>query len=168
MSIKIPLPIVAALILAALLIPPAYGQLATGNEITNDYQHRDRLAIRDLLNLYEASFNEKDIEWRMSLCLETYQEFGFEEGEFLQVRDYEETLDEVGGYWDSVDSLSYSMYIVDMALDGPMAFVIADTSHVAPGEIHDSTVYFSLLKINGVWRIAWDSYNIYERHNSVF
>jgi hypothetical protein len=165
MSIRIPLPVVIALFLLAFLIPPAFGQFTTdiGDRETS-MERRDRAAIQDLLNYYEQAFNTRDINWRMSLCLDTYEEYGFENGAFQQVRDYSQTQREIGSYWASINSLEYSIDEVEITLDGPQAFVRAYTTHLAPNDHHSSIVYFSLVKINGMWRIAWDSYNIVRRY----
>ena len=159
MSVRIPLPVVIAVVLAALIVAPVFGDSESRN-LNNPTERRDRAAIQDLLNIYEASFNARDIEWRMSLCLDTYHEYGFEHGRFLQVRDYDRTRREVGLYWASIRSLDYSIDEIEVELDGPQAFVRAYTTHLTQNERHASIVYFSLVKINGIWRIAYDSYNI--------
>jgi hypothetical protein len=164
MSFRIPLPYVIVLLIGALLIQPVLAQ-RENEGIGIRVRTRDEAAIRDLLRLYEMSFNNRDIEARMLLCLDTYYEYGFEDGEFLQARDYDETEREVGQYWNSINSLDYSIDEVEITLDSPQAFVRAYTTHMAPDERHSSIVYFSLVKIDGQWRIAWDSYNIVRRYD---
>ena len=154
--------IIAIFLSGILLACPVFGQ-RQGEEIPNAFDNRDEAAIKGLLKYYEASFNERDIDWRMSLCLDTYHEYGFENGRFLQVRDYDETKKEVGGYWASIGELDYSMADIDVQLDGPMAFARTYTTHLAPNDHHSSIVYFTLVKIDGAWRIAWDSYDIVRR-----
>ncbi|MCX6644853.1 MAG: nuclear transport factor 2 family protein [bacterium] len=164
---NISLAVIGIVILITLAVSPSFAQRNLGSIDENpaNQERRDNAAIRDLLNLYEQSFNARDIDWRMSLCLGTYQEYGFENGQFLQVRDYNQTKREVGGYWASITSLEYSMDEVDITLDSPLAFVRAYTTHIAPNDDHSSIVYFSLVKIDGAWRIAWDSYNIVRRYS---
>lgn len=158
--------IVAISILIVLAVSPTFAQRGLGSQTDNlgNQERLDRAAINDLMNLYEQSFNDRDIDWRMSLCLDTYQEFGFENGQFLQVRDYDQTRREVGGYWASISALEYSMDEIDITLDSPQAFVRAYTTHNARNDRHSSIVHFALVKIDGVWRIAWDSYNIVRRY----
>jgi hypothetical protein len=164
---KISLTAISIVILVILAVSPSFAQrnLGWGDENPANQERRDTAAINDLLNLYEQSFNARDIDWRMSLCLSTYQEYGFENGQLLQVRDFNQTKREVGGYWASISSLDYSIDEVDITLDSPLAFVRAYTTHMAPNDDHSSIVYFSLVKIDGAWRIAWDSYNIVRRYS---
>jgi len=164
MSIKIPVPLVALVAVACILVLPAFGQRDSENE-GSYMERRDRAAIKDLLDKYEDAFNARDIEWRMSLCLDTYYEYGFEQGTLLQVRDYEQTRREVGRYWASIPALDYSIDEVEITLDGPQAFVRARTTHLAPNDRHSSIVYFTLVKIDGLWRIAYDSYDIVRRYD---
>jgi len=158
---------IVVVILTSLTLAPSFAQrgLSTSDEFLSGEERRDRAAINDLLNLYEASFNDLDVDWRMSLCLETYQEYGFENGQFLQVRDYDETRRETVAFWGSIRSLEYSIDEIEITLDSSQAFVRAYTTHVTPSDNHSSIVYFSLVKINGVWRIAWDSYDIVRRYS---
>ncbi|MCK4721595.1 nuclear transport factor 2 family protein [bacterium] len=166
MSIKIPLPIVGILVIISLTIPPVFaqGNPDSATEILTYSERRDLAAIEDCFNLYEASFNARDIDWRMAMCLDSYQEFAFEDGVFQHVYDYNETRREVGNYWASIGSLEYSIAEIDITLDGPQAFVRAYTTHIAPNDRHASTVHFALVKIDGAWRVAWDSYNIVRRY----
>jgi hypothetical protein len=164
MSVKIPLPIAAALILLALFVPPVAAQLTQGDdEIVPVQEARDRLAIRNLMREYEAAFNARDIDRRMALCLDTYFEYGFENGEFLQARNFDETRHDVGRYWENIRSLEYTMEPVETILDGPEAFVRAYTTHLSDNDRHSSIVYFSLVRLDDRWWIAWDSYNITTR-----
>lgn len=167
MSVKIPLPVVGILVLISLTIPPVFaqGNLENSTEVLTYSERRDLAAIEDLINLYEASFNSRDIDWRMALCLDSYQEFAFEDGVFQHEYDYNETRREVGNYWASIGRLEYSVAEIEITLDGPQALVRAYTTHIAPNDRHASTVHFALVKINGVWRIAWDSYNIVRRYS---
>lgn len=155
-----------ALVMVTVVPVSADKQGLTGNE--GRIQNRDRAAITSLLNYYETAFNERDIDWRMSLCLDTYYEYGFQNGELNTSRDYDETYREVGAYWSSIDELEYSIDEIEITLDGPQAFVRAYTTHVAVNDHHASVVYFCLVKVNGVWRIAWDSYNIVRRYQTGF
>jgi hypothetical protein len=161
------LTVIGTVILIFLAVSPSFAQRDLGwtDENPANQERRDTAAINDLLNLYEQSFNARDIDWRMSLCLGTYQEYGFENGQFLQVCDYNQTKREVGGYWANIPSLEYSIDEVDLTLDSPQAFVRAYTTHYAQNDRHSSIVYFSLIKIDGAWRIAWDSYNIVRRYS---
>lgn len=162
-----PFAVTVAIILAGLAVSPSHAQrnLSTDDQYLSSAERRDLAAINDLVNLYEASFNELDIDWRMSLCLDTYQEFGFENGQFLQVRDFDETRREIRAFWGSIRSLEYSIDEVEITLDSPQAFVRAYTTHVSPTDHHSSIVHFTLVKIDGAWRIAWDSYNIVRRYS---
>lgn len=164
MSVKIPLPIVVILLLGALCIQPVSGQfIADESVVITERERLDRVAISQVLAEYEAAFNSRDIDRRMVLCLDTYNEFGFENGTFLQERDFRETWQEVGRYWESIRSLEYSMDPVEITVDGPQAFVRAHTTHLAGNDRHSSIVYFSLVKLDRQWWIAWDSYNITRR-----
>lgn len=163
MSFRNPLLYTFMVIIGAIMLQPVFAQRAYDG-IGIRASTRDEAAIRDLLRLYELAFINRDIEARMLLCLDTYVEYGFEDGELLQVRDYEETEQEVGRYWNSINSLDYAIDEVEITFDGPLAFVRAYTTHMARGEQHSSIVYFSLVKIDGQWRIAWDSYNIVQRY----
>ncbi len=163
MTVRSLLPLVIVLCLAVLCVTPVLGEKDIGDE-DSYFETYDRAAIRDLLTQYENSFNARDIDWRMSLCLDTYYEYGFENDRFLQVYDYDETSREVGRYWDSVQNLEYSIDEIEITLDGPQAFVRAYTTHFSPNDRHSSIVYFSLVKTNRAWRIAWDSYNIVRRY----
>ncbi len=159
MHIKTTLPFVLVTILLSMIISPVFGQGVDDYYASGHHRHDER-AINGLLTYYESAFNERDIDWRMSLCLDTYVEYGFTDGDFLFVRDYDETREEVGGYWESIDDLDYSLDEIEITIDGPQAFVRAYSTHLAEGDNHSSVVHFCLVKINGAWRIAWDSFNI--------
>jgi hypothetical protein len=164
MSIKVPLPIVLAIALATVLglVTPVLAQFNQGSE-QREWPNSDRRAIQRVLDLYEAAFNARDIEQRMALCTSTYHEYGFENGDFVFAKNYDETKRDVGGYWAGLSGLEYSMDDVEIAVDGPMAMVKAYTTHLAPGDSHASVVYFAMVKIDRRWWIAWDSYNIIRR-----
>jgi len=164
MTIRSLIPILLVIGLVGLCVSPAQGQRINIGGEESGLDGYDEAAIRDLLRQYENSFNSRDVDWRMSLCLDTYYEYGFENDRFLHVRDYDETSREVGRYWESISSLDYSIDEIEITLDGPLAFVRAYTTHIATNERHSSIVYFSLVKTNGAWRIAWDSYNIVRRY----
>jgi len=165
MSIRVPLPIAAALMLAAVLVTPAFAQFRPRGDVDVTEESRDEAAILRMLSAYEDAFNRRDMELRMSLCLDTYWEYGFENGEFLQARDFDDTRREVGRYWASISALNYSIDEIDITIDGPQAFVRAYTTHIARGERHSSIVHFNLVKIEGRWYIAWDSYNIVRKYD---
>jgi len=124
----------------------------------------DREAILNVLRRYEAAFNARDVNARMALCLKTYHEYGFEEGQFVLAKDYYQTLRDVGNYWRGLSSLRYSLRPLEIMIDGPQAFVKAYTTHFARNDSHASIVYFCLVKIDRRWWIAWDSYDIIERY----
>jgi len=163
MTGRIILAVTTLLIIGIMVALPVLSEERPGEAVPVVLQPYDEAAVRTLINYYEAAFNERDIEWRMSLCLDTYTEYGFENGNFIQALDYEATEREVGGYWANLDSLEYAMDDIEVQLDGPVAFVKANTTHLAPDDRHTSTVHFALVKIDGAWRIAWDSYNIVSR-----
>lgn len=151
-------------ILASLFIIPASGQ---DENITNDNfnERREIRAIEYLLSEFEASFNSRDINRRMNLCLDTYHEYAFEFGKYKGVKNFNETKRESGGYWSSIRSMQYSIDEYEIALDGPIATVKATTTHLAQTDRHRSIVHFSLVKIDNRWWIASDSYNIIRRYN---
>lgn len=162
MSIKVPLPIVLVIAIAMGLVTPVLAQFNQGSD-QREWPNSDRQAIQRVLGLYEAAFNARDIEQRMALCTGTYHEYAFEGGDFVFTKNYDETKRDVGRYWVGLSSLEYSIDDVEIAVDGPMAFVKAYTTHVAPGDNHTSVVYFAMVKIDRRWWIAWDSYNIIRR-----
>ncbi len=155
---------VIVLLLGALLMQPVFGQFAQETHPGGSIEMRDRDAIRAIMREYEAAFNTRDIDRRMALCLESYHEYGFEYGGFLESRDYGDTFLEVGRYWQSIRRLDYSIDMIVITLDGPQAFVRAHTTHLAGNDRHNSIVHFSLVKIDGRWWIAWNSYNIVRRY----
>ena len=164
MNVRIPLPIVVILLFGILTIQPVSGQFIADESVVITEQERlDRVSISQVLKEYEAAFNSRDVDRRMVLCLDTYHEYGFENGSFLQERDFDETHRHVGRDWESIRSLEYTMDPVEITLDGPQAFVRAHTTHLADNDRHSSVVYFSLVKLDGHWWIAWDSYNITRR-----
>ncbi|HEX9744175.1 MAG TPA: hypothetical protein VGB30_02005 [bacterium] len=145
-------------------VTPVFGQ---NNQVTNIedlYEQREIESIQNLLGRFEASFNNRDIDARMALCLDSYQEYAFEFGRVQHMRDYDTVKRETAGYWRSIRSMSYSLDEIEINLSGPMAQVRASTTHLTETDRHRSVVNFSLLKINGRWWIAWDSYNIIRRY----
>lgn len=163
MKIKIPLPLAIAAVLFSLLITPVTGQIDV-TDLTDLAERREIQSIESLLDRYETAFNNRDIDARMALCADTYYEYAFEFGRFLHARDYDEVRRESGNYWNSIMSLNYSIDNAEINVDGPLAYVRAETTHLASSDRHRSIVNFALVKINGQWWIAWDSYNIIRRY----
>lgn len=157
--------LVCFLVLLFMQLSPAIGQSNGGSDLRESRLRSDYAAVNRLLRLYETAFNARDVDLRMALCLRSYQETAFEQGRYVFTKGYEQTRVDVGRYWASLPSLTYTIDDYEVTMDPPLAFVRATTTHVAPGDTHTSVVYFNLVKVNRRWWIASDSYNIIARHD---
>lgn len=164
MKMKYLVRIITAIGLAIGLVVPVFAQFGRAGEIEKAAIRNDRAAIKQLMDQYETAFNARKVDLRMALCLKTYYEYGFEQGKLILAKNYEQTKRDVGRYWAGLPSLKYSLEEEEIIIDGPQAFVRAYTTHVAPKDNHTSIVHFALVKIDGRWWIAWDSYNIIHRY----